>query len=163
MSGSTRCFARGNQFVALDLSAAAAEVLYDGCLVVGGEPTLFQVHAGKDKPATLRIVQTTLIASQSLLSLDGVGAGIGNPALNWFGWDALLSRANRGYGGRMVTLGRRQSVSQGRPLEDRSTAFTPAGIAFWLAGPGSGSELAQQHPAIGSSAVAYPRRRRHPP
>ncbi len=101
----TRCYARGNQLVALDLSAPAAEVLFDGCLVVGGDQPLFQVHAGKDKPANLRVVRSTFVSAQTLLRLDAVGVGVDEPALDWFGWDALLCRASRVYGGQMVALG----------------------------------------------------------
>ena len=41
----TRCYARGHQLVALELNAPEAEVLFDGCLLVGGDPALLQVRA----------------------------------------------------------------------------------------------------------------------
>ena len=99
----TRCYARGNQLVALELNAPEAEVLFDGCLLVGGDSALLQIRADKDKPATVRIVQSTLIASQTLLRLEG-NAGKDEAALNWFGWDALLSRAHKEFGGQLVVL-----------------------------------------------------------
>jgi serine/threonine-protein kinase len=99
----TSCFARGSQLVALELNAPGAEVLLDGCLVVGGEQPLLQVAGGTDKPASLRVVRSTLVSSQTMLHLQG-RAGSAEPALNWFGWDALLCRAHRDYGGQMLTL-----------------------------------------------------------
>ncbi len=98
----TRCFARGNQLVALELSAQAAEVLFDGCLIVGGKPALLQVRAAGDRPANLCVVRSTLIGAETLLKLESLGAGIDKPVLRWFGWDSLLSRSHSGFGGQLL-------------------------------------------------------------
>jgi serine/threonine-protein kinase len=100
----TRCYARGQQLVALDLNAPAAEVLFDGCLVVGGDQALVQVAAGMARPPHLAVVRSTLIGSQTLMTVCGTGAGVDEPALRWFGWDALLSRAHKDAGGTLLAL-----------------------------------------------------------
>src|SRR5262249_30096750 len=100
----TRCFARGKSLVALDLDAARAEVLIDGCLLVGSEPALLQVSSGKERPANLRVVRSTLVARQTLLRIRPHPASDAAPALNWLGWDALLGRSGGQEGAEMVTL-----------------------------------------------------------
>jgi serine/threonine-protein kinase len=88
------CYGRGTSLVALDVDVPRAEVLLDGCLLVGGEPPLLQVRAGKKRPATLRVARSTLISGQTMLRLRPTPADDTTPGLNWFGWDALLSRSS---------------------------------------------------------------------
>ena len=98
-----RCYLRGGDMIALDLQAAA-DVLLNGCLLVGGDPSLLEV-AGHHAPAltTLRVVRSTLAANQTILHLRPAGAGDLEPALHWFGWDSLLTRPGE-QGGEMVVV-----------------------------------------------------------
>jgi serine/threonine protein kinase len=100
----TRCFVRGAMLSALDLDAPGAEVLFDGCLVAGGEPPLIQVRATNDNPPTLRVVRSTLVAGRTFLRVEPARPIDRNPALNWFGWDALVCRSGARAGGDLVSL-----------------------------------------------------------
>jgi hypothetical protein len=100
-----RCFARGRSLVALDLDAPGAQVLFDGCLVVGGEPPLLAVRADGQRGVTLRVVRSTIVCGRTLLALRPAQAGERNPALDWLGWDALLSRSGTQEGGDLVAVG----------------------------------------------------------
>jgi serine/threonine protein kinase len=100
----SQCYARGGSLVALQLDAPKAEVLLEKCLVAGGEPALLQVRAGSENPATVRVVRSTLVAANSLLRIQTKPTDEHEPALNWLGWDAVLSRTNDQIGGEMLVL-----------------------------------------------------------
>jgi serine/threonine protein kinase len=100
----TRCFVRGASLSILDLDAPGAEVLFDGCLVVGGEPPLLQVRATNDRPPTLRVVRSTLSTGRTFLRVQPARPTDRNPALSWFGWDALVCRFGVQPGGDLVSL-----------------------------------------------------------
>jgi hypothetical protein len=99
-----RCYARGGSLVALQLDAPKAEVLLESCLVAGGEPALLQVRAAPDNPPTLRVVGSTLVAANAIMKIQTRAPDEHEPALNWLGWDAVLSRSNDQIGGEMVVL-----------------------------------------------------------
>jgi serine/threonine-protein kinase len=128
----TRCFARGNGLAALDLDAAWMDVLIDGCLLVGGEPALMQVSCGKDRPADLRVVRSTLVAGKTLLRVRSHSAADATPTLHWLGWDALLGRSAGPDGAEMVTLTEGASA---RALTWRAINCLYAGWPTLLAGP----------------------------
>jgi serine/threonine-protein kinase len=99
----TRCFVRG-EGTALDLDAPQAEVLFDGCLLVGGDRPLLRVRAGDQRPATVRAVRSTLVAGRTFLRLDPAAASDRHPALNWIGWDVLISRSGASGQGDLLRL-----------------------------------------------------------
>jgi serine/threonine-protein kinase len=137
----TRCFARGKSLAALDVDAARAEVLIDGCLLVGSEPALLQVSCGKERPTNLRVVRSTLVARQTLLRIRPHHASDAAPALNWLGWDALLGRSGGQEGAEMVTLTGGASAQE---LTWRAVNCLYAGWPTLLAGKErvAGSDLA---------------------
>jgi serine/threonine-protein kinase len=100
----TRCLARGAALTALDLDAPGAEVLFDGCLLAGGEPPLLAVRALVDRPPTLRAVRSTLIAGHTFLRVQLARPTDRTPALNWLGWDTLISRSGPQEGGDLLSL-----------------------------------------------------------
>lgn len=87
----SRCLARGTNLMALDLRRPGADVLLDGCLVVGGEQPVLHVTARGEPPTTLRVARSTLVAGRSLVKVR-LAAGTDVPALHWVGWDSLLAR-----------------------------------------------------------------------
>jgi serine/threonine-protein kinase len=98
----TRCQVRGAGLTALDLDAPAAEVLFEGSLVVGGEQPLLRVKAGRS-PTKFRVVRSTMLGGPSLLELKPE-AGEHLPAFSWLGWDSLLSQPSRVVAGKEATL-----------------------------------------------------------
>jgi serine/threonine protein kinase len=98
-----RCYARGTSLVSLDVQAPAAEVLLDGCLLVGGELPLLHVTARQDVVTTLRVVRSTLVARETCLRVRSA-AGQNKPAFHGIGWDSLLARTSSGVGGALVDL-----------------------------------------------------------
>ena len=107
----THCVARGPALIALDLDAAAGAVLFDRSLVVGGEPALLQVRAGDSRPLSLTVVRSTLVCGRTLLSVQRVAESDRRPALQWLGWDSLLSRSNDQPGGDLVSLAAADGVN----------------------------------------------------
>ncbi len=98
----TRCQARGAALTALDLDAPAAEVLFEGCLVVGGDHPLIRVKTGR-APTKLRVVRSTLLGGPALLEVKPP-SGDPQPALVWLGWDSLLSQSRPVVAGKEATL-----------------------------------------------------------
>src|SRR5439155_23632847 len=98
------CFARGGNLAGVDIRAPGADVMLENCLWAGGDPPLLQVDGLKDKPATLRVIRSTLVANQTVLRVRTDPADPIHPALRWLGWDALLARADMESGGVMVDL-----------------------------------------------------------
>jgi hypothetical protein len=101
----SRCFVRGD-WTALDLDAAGADVLLDGCLLAGGKQPLLRVRAGEDRPATVRAERSTLVAGQTFLRLDPANPTDSRPALHWVGWDVLISRSGADGSGALLRLPR---------------------------------------------------------
>jgi serine/threonine protein kinase len=99
----TRCQVRGAGLMLLDLDAIA-DVLLDGCLIVGGMQPLLRVRAGADKGPRLRAVRSTLVCGQTLLEVKKVADLDRSPALAWLGWDSLIGRCGSGEGGEMLVL-----------------------------------------------------------
>jgi serine/threonine-protein kinase len=103
----TRCHARGSSLTALDLEATAgggAEVLFEGCLVVGGAPPLLRARAAGRAACTLRAVRSTLVCGGTLLEVRATRPEERRPRLHWLGWDALLSRSGLSAGGALLAL-----------------------------------------------------------
>ena len=99
-----RCCIRGSDLVALDLGAPGAEVLLNGCLVVGGRRPLVQVwNLDGSAPTNVRVVRSTLVAGQKLLSVQARPEVV-SVGLRWHGWDALLACTGEEGAGEMVAL-----------------------------------------------------------
>ncbi len=107
----TRCVARGPGLVALALDAPGADVLLEGCLVVGTDQPLLQVTGRGDAPPGLRLFRSTLVADRCVLRVRPT-AGESRPPLAVRSWDALLARAGRQAGGQMVVLADRASPAR---------------------------------------------------
>ncbi len=95
------CVLRGNSLQALDLDVPGGLVLFENCLVTGGEFPLLQVRSGGSRPATVFAVRSTLVGSATLLRLQGAES---TPSMNWLSWDSLLSRSNDKAGGELLAL-----------------------------------------------------------
>ncbi|HEY7154655.1 MAG TPA: hypothetical protein VH575_11905, partial [Gemmataceae bacterium] len=100
----TRCYLRGAGMSALDLNAPGAQVLFDNCLLVGGDAPLLQVRAGTGRPIHLRAVRSTMICGKNLLHVRSATEQDRDPAFHWLGWDVLLSRGSGGSGGELLRL-----------------------------------------------------------
>jgi serine/threonine-protein kinase len=87
-----RCFARGS-LTGLELDAPGAEVLLEGCLLVGSERPLVKVLAADERPATLRAISSTFVSGQTFLEIRPATSTDRNPAFRWLGWDLLVSRS----------------------------------------------------------------------
>ena len=101
----TRCVARGPGLVLLDVDAAGADVLLDGCLAVGTDQPLVQVAGRNLAPTVLRFLRSTLVAEQALLRVRPATVADIRPDVQVHAWDALLARAGTQAGGQMVVLG----------------------------------------------------------
>ncbi len=97
-----RCFFRGPSMTAIDLDAPGAAVLIDQCLMVGGEQPLVQVRANDARPTVLTAIRSTLICGGSLLNIRQAAPSDHRPAVQWRGWDTLLSRSAVAPGGVLV-------------------------------------------------------------
>jgi serine/threonine protein kinase len=100
----TRLFARGSSLAALDLNAPDADVLFDGCLVVGGQPTLLRLRAETSRGPRLRLVRSTLVCNHNCLEVRPAGELDRSPVLSVLAWDSLLSRAGAGNEGDLLTM-----------------------------------------------------------
>jgi serine/threonine protein kinase len=103
--GLALCYARGARLTALDVAAPGADVVIDRSLLVGGEPPVLAVTAGKgDADATtVRAVRSTLLGRETGVQVRAAD-GADEPALHWLGYDVLLWRAGDGAGGTMMDL-----------------------------------------------------------
>jgi serine/threonine protein kinase len=108
----SHCYARGAELSVLDLDAPGAQVLFENCLLVGGDRPLLQVRAGADRPTEMRAVRSTMICGKNLLTIRPAKAADGNSAFHWLGWDVLLSRKNKEAGGNLVRLADGITVQQ---------------------------------------------------
>jgi serine/threonine-protein kinase len=104
------CYTRGASLTALEIDASGADVLLDGCLLVGGAPPLLGVRTDGERGVTLNVARSTLICAQTLLMVQPAQATVRNPIVKWLGWDALLSRSSAGAGGNMVAVGDQAST-----------------------------------------------------
>jgi len=100
----SRCVARGPGLVALDLDYPGADVLLDGCLLVGTDQPLLRVAGRNLAPTVLRLLRSTLVAGQSLLQVRPVTSNDVRPELQVRAWDVLLARGASQPGGQMVVL-----------------------------------------------------------
>ncbi len=100
----SRSYVRGTGLSVLDLNAPAAHVLFDNCLLVGGDRPLLQVRAGTEPPTHLTAVRSTMICGKELLTLGPAKETDREPAFQWLGWDTLLSRKTRQVGGELLRL-----------------------------------------------------------
>jgi len=108
----THCFLRGSEMTALDLRAAGADVVLDGCLAVGGgRPLIDIVGRGSANPSRIRVARSTLIASQTLVHIGHDAKSNKEPALQWLGWDSLLARFGIKNGGDLLALDEGASVN----------------------------------------------------
>jgi serine/threonine-protein kinase len=106
----SRCVVRGPGLVALDLDCPGADVLIDGCLLIGTDQPLLRVAGRNLTPTVLRLLRSTLVAGQSLLQVRSATEGDTRPELHVRAWDALLARGGDAAGGQMVVL-----ANDGRP------------------------------------------------
>jgi serine/threonine protein kinase len=88
----TRTFCRGASLTALDLDAPHGDVLFDGCLVVGGQPALLRLKSAAQKGPRLRLVGSTLVCARNFLEVKSASEVDKTPVLNVLAWDSLLSR-----------------------------------------------------------------------
>lgn len=102
----SRCYLRGADLTALDLSAPAAQVLFDDSLVVGGAAPLLDHRGRGGKPAVLRFLRSTFVGRQTFLRVRPDSAGETNPAIHLLGLDTLLARSSGEVGGAMIVLER---------------------------------------------------------
>jgi serine/threonine-protein kinase len=100
----SQCVARGADLTALAVQAPGADVFFDRCLLVGGEPPLVRVAGGKHRATTLRVFRSTLTAGKTLFRVEPAGAGHTSPAVDWHGWDALLAQSNSQADGDLLML-----------------------------------------------------------
>jgi serine/threonine protein kinase len=100
----TRCHVRGGSVQALDMDTPGAEALIDGCLVVGGPPTLLRLTVDNKTPTRLAVVRSTLVCQKKLVELKPNAPLDRNPELEWLGWDALLSRSSQSEGGELLSV-----------------------------------------------------------
>jgi hypothetical protein len=99
------CYARGARLTALDVAAPGTDVMIDRSLLVGGEPPVLAVTAGKGDAdvTTVRAIRSTLVGRETAVQVRAAD-GAEDPALHWLGYDVLLWRAGDGAGGTMVDL-----------------------------------------------------------
>jgi serine/threonine-protein kinase len=100
-----RCYARGPNLTAISVSGSDAEVLVDGCLLVGDDQPLLHVMAREDAWAKFRVVRSTLVAGKALLRVDRADDKQAAPRLLWRGWDSLLTRGGLQTPGDLLVLG----------------------------------------------------------
>ncbi|MCI0456755.1 MAG: hypothetical protein L0Z62_07230, partial [Gemmataceae bacterium] len=110
------CYARGAEFTALEVRAPSAEILLENCLLVGGSQPLVDVLGQNAPPATLRILRSTLVASQTLLRVRSAAAVEPALALHWHSWDTLLACARPQPEAALVTLPDGAGVLQWRAV-----------------------------------------------
>jgi serine/threonine protein kinase len=127
----TRCYSRGAGVSVLDLDAPGARVLFDNCLLVGGEAPLLRVRAGNDLRTLLSVVRSTMICAKNLLEVGASKTTDHDPAFDWLGWDVLLCRKNPEVGGELLRL--RDDISA-RHLNWRASNCLYAGWNTLLAG-----------------------------
>jgi eukaryotic-like serine/threonine-protein kinase len=130
----TRCFLRGSALTALDLDAPGAAVLFDHCLVVGGDSTLLQVRANDARPTSLTAVRSTLICGRTLLAVRQAANTDRKPAVHWLSWDSLLSRSSDQAGGDMVAAAAGDGVNT-TGMKWRAVNCLYAGWRNLLTGP----------------------------
>jgi len=129
-----RCLARGPGLVALDIDAPGAAVLFDRCLVVGGEPALLRVHASDARTTKLAAVRSTLVCGRTLLDVRRAAGAGGRPQVSWLGWDSLLARAGDRPGGDLMTVEAGAGVNT-TGMSWRAVNCLYAGWLNLLAGP----------------------------
>jgi len=97
-------FIRGSTLSVLDSQAHKSEVLIEDSLIVGGTPSLLKVHATDERPCHLRLVRSTLVCGENLLSVLPATPIDQKPALDVLAWDSLLSRSSLDVGGDLLTI-----------------------------------------------------------
>ncbi len=129
-----RCHVRGAGLTMLNLDAPGAQVLFDNCLLVGGDAPLLQVKASTEQTTHLRAVRSTMIGDKNLLTVRPATERDHEPALAWLGWDVLLSRKGNEGGGALLRLD--NSVDM-RRMNWRAVNCLYAGWETLLAGKSS--------------------------
>ena len=99
-----RCHARGAGLSMLDLEAPESHVLFDSCLLVGGDAPLLQVKTVNERTTHVRAVRSTMIGDKNLLTVRPATERDHEPALDWLSWDVLLSRKGNESGGALLRL-----------------------------------------------------------
>lgn len=99
-----RCYGRGAGMAVLDLHAPGARVLFENCLLSGGDVPLMQVKATAEQRTQVRAVRSTMICGKDLLTVRPATTEDRQPALDWLSWDVLLSRWSQGNGGALLRL-----------------------------------------------------------
>jgi serine/threonine-protein kinase len=114
----SHCVARGPGLVVLDLDSPGADVLLDGCLLIGSGQPLLQVTGRNLAPNVLRLLRSTLVAGQAVLQVRPANASDTRPELDVRAWDVLLARGDSQPGGQMVVL-----ANNSRPAKMRWQAI----------------------------------------
>jgi serine/threonine-protein kinase len=140
----TRCHARGTALSVLDLDAPGAQVLFENCLLVGGDRSLLQVRASAEQSIEMRSVRSTMICGKNLLSVQAAKPADRAPMFHWVSWDVLLSRKTREPGGELLHLSENMSTKQ---MSWRALNCLYTGWGSLLAGAASipGADLASWH------------------
>jgi len=99
-----RCYVRGTKVSILDVNAPGAQVLFENCLLIGDDPPLLQARIANERPTQFRVVRSTMICDKELLELRPAVPADNDPAFDWLGWDALLSRKKPEFGGVLLQL-----------------------------------------------------------
>ncbi len=132
----SRCVARGRGLVALNLDSPGADVLLDGCLVVGTEQPLLQVSGRSLAPPVLRVLRSTLVSGSSLLRVAPATPADTRPELHVHTWDALLAHGGEA-GAPMVVLADRAGPAR---MKWQATNSLYTGWKPLLAAAGGGAD-----------------------
>ncbi len=100
----SRCYLRGARMSVLDVKAPGSHILFDHCLLVGDEMPLLRIGAAHNRAVHLHAARSTMICGKTFLELHPVDMLDRTPALDWLGWDLLLTRKNPEVGGELVRL-----------------------------------------------------------
>src|SRR5262249_31450796 len=100
----SRCYVRGDSWTAIDVQTTPANVLLDGCLIVGSDRPLLDTLVVEGTPVTLRLVRSTLIAGGDLLRIREPAGKESDPQVRCLAWDSLLSRAGTVGDGNLIHL-----------------------------------------------------------
>jgi eukaryotic-like serine/threonine-protein kinase len=101
----SHCYFRGADATVVDVRAAGAEVMLDGCLLVCAARPALEVLGKVGATATkIRVARSTLVAGQTLLRVRPASTADRSAALHWNSLDSLFAHSNNQTGGELVDL-----------------------------------------------------------
>ena len=115
----------------LDVNAPGAQC-YSRAACSSATRSVATVHAANEKTTRLDVVRSTMICDKNLLELSPANPTDHDPAFDWLGWDALLTRKKAEFGGELLRLNGDLST---RRLKWRAVNCLYAGWSNLLAGP----------------------------